>query len=305
VSLVRAGGGVVTRTGAAGDEVVLVHRPSYDDWSFPKGKLEDDEDERRCALREVEEEASLRCELVRDLGAIAYRDGQGRPKVVRYWHMRAPDGAEARARHEIDEARWVPLAEAEPMLTYVHDRTLLRRLAGEAPDTAPVAVFVVRHVKAGLRGQEQGPDELRGISRTGRKQAVKLAAVLAAQGVRTLVSSPSLRCIQTLDPLAEHLGVDITLASELSEGSDPAGALAWVAFAAAEGPAVLCTHGDVLQGMIDGLRDEGVPIGGDGMVGFEKGAAWRLEVFDGGVRKMTYVPAPEGPRPSPVSGFAI
>src|SRR6185436_5181727 len=118
------------------------------DWSFPKGKLEVDEDELGCALREVEEEAGLLCEPLRDLGVIAYRDGQERSKVVRYWHMRAADGAEVRARHEIDEARWVPLAEAEPMLTYVHDRTLLRRLAGEAPDAGPVPVFILRHVKA-------------------------------------------------------------------------------------------------------------------------------------------------------------
>ena len=96
MSLVRAAGGVVTREGPAGLEVVLVHRPAYDDWSFPKGKLETGEDELACALREVQEEAGLECRVDGDLGAIAYVDGQGRPKVVRYWHLSASDGAEVR-----------------------------------------------------------------------------------------------------------------------------------------------------------------------------------------------------------------
>jgi 8-oxo-dGTP diphosphatase len=305
MSLVRAAGGLITREGPSGLEVVLVHRPAYDDWSFPKGKLEPGEDELACALREVEEEAGLICEAVRDLGAIAYVDARGRPKVVRYWHMRGPDGADVRARHEIDDARWVPLREAEPMLSYVHDRTLLGRLAGDPATSDPIPVFVVRHVKAGERGSSGGPDELRGVSRTGRKQAVKLAAMLAPFGIVRLASSPALRCLQTLEPLADHLGIDITLAPELFEGRDAAGAEAWVLAAAADGPAVLCTHGDVLPALVEVLRARGVPVGGDGTVAFAKGGAWRLDVGEGQVRRMTYLPPPEGPRPSPDSGFVI
>ena len=166
-------------------------------------------------------------------------------------------------------------------------------------------VFVVRHVKAGERASERGPDELRSISRTGRKQAVKLAAVLAPHAIAFLVSSPALRCILTLDPLAEHLGMDIEIAPELYEGREVPGAEAWVHAAAAEGPAALCTHGDIVQGLIDVLRSRGVPVGGDGTVGFAKGSAWRLDVRDGAVRRVTYVAPPEGPRPPPDRGFAI
>jgi 8-oxo-dGTP diphosphatase len=305
VSLVRAAGGVVTREGPSGLEVALVHRPAYDDWSFPKGKLEPGEDELTCALREVREEAGLVCEAREDLGAITYVDGRDRPKVVRYWHMTADAGAEVVAAHEIDDARWVSLAEAEPMLTYVHDRTLLRRLHGDPPTGEPTPVFLVRHAKAGERGSAGGPDELRPLSRTGRKQAVKLAATLAPLGVRRLASSPALRCIQTLEPLSEHLGIDIAMAPELFEGNDPAGAEAWVLAAAADGPAALCTHGDLTFGLIAALKGRGVPIGGDGTGGNAKAAAWRLDVWDGRIRKMTYVPAPSGPRPPPESGFII
>ena len=85
--LVRAAGGVVVRAGADGPEVLLVHRPAYDDWTFPKGKLDRGETEEECALREVEEETGLRCTLGRELGSTTYRDGKGRRKRVRYWLM--------------------------------------------------------------------------------------------------------------------------------------------------------------------------------------------------------------------------
>ena len=109
----------------------MVHRPAYDDWSFPKGKLDDGESELQAALREVEEEISVRCALGRDLGTISYIDGKGRPKIVRYWEMTVTDGTELRAANEVDDARWVTLADAEGMLTYDHDRAMLDRIRVE------------------------------------------------------------------------------------------------------------------------------------------------------------------------------
>ena len=127
---VRAAGGLVWRLGAGGVELALVHRPAYDDWSFPKGKLFDGESELDAAIREVEEEIGVRCVVGRDLGTIAYRDGKGRPKTVRYWEMRLTDGDELRAANEVDDARWVAIDHASSALTYVHDRELLERFRG-------------------------------------------------------------------------------------------------------------------------------------------------------------------------------
>jgi 8-oxo-dGTP pyrophosphatase MutT (NUDIX family) len=125
--VVRAAGGVVSRQAKDGRvEVVLVHRPEYDDWSFPKGKLNPDEDEASAAVREVEEETGLRCRLARDLGVSTYSDSRGRPKTVRYWEMTRVDGALAGA-HEVDEARWVALDDAAGLLTYERDREVLDR----------------------------------------------------------------------------------------------------------------------------------------------------------------------------------
>ena len=124
-AIVLAGGGIVWRQDEGGGvEIVLVHRPVHDDWSFPKGKLDRDETEAQAALREVQEETGLWCRLGPEVGTTAYRDPKGRPKTVRYWEM-SPTAGILAAANEIDGARWVPLGEAPGLLTYDHDRRLL------------------------------------------------------------------------------------------------------------------------------------------------------------------------------------
>jgi 8-oxo-dGTP diphosphatase len=125
---VRAAGGVVIRRGRSGElEVVVVHRATYGDWTFPKGKVHEGETEEEAALREVEEETSLRCALGRELGSTRYHDSSGRPKTVRYWTM-SPVAGVLEASNEVDDARWSPVGEARALLTYVRDHVLLDRL---------------------------------------------------------------------------------------------------------------------------------------------------------------------------------
>lgn len=127
--VVRAAGGVVSRRTESGElEVVVVHRVSYGDWTFPKGKAYENETDEQAALREVEEETSLRCRLERELGTTRYRDSRDRPKSVRYWEMSVLDG-EVEPANEIDAAHWCPLSDARSLLTYARDRTLLDRLS--------------------------------------------------------------------------------------------------------------------------------------------------------------------------------
>jgi 8-oxo-dGTP diphosphatase len=127
-AVVRAAGGLVWRRAPDGAlEVVLVHRLQYDDWSFPKGKLHDGEDEPAAALREVEEETGLRCQLGAELGTTRYVDSKGRTKTVRYFEMTPGDGRLAPA-HEIDDARWVAAGEAPAVLSYARDFRLLDAL---------------------------------------------------------------------------------------------------------------------------------------------------------------------------------
>ena len=124
---VLAAGGVVVRDG----RVAIVHRPKYDDWSLPKGKLDPGEGFEEAALREVEEETGLRCRLIRELSSTEYRDAKARPKIVRYWLMSPLEG-EFTPHREVDELRWMPPGAATDVLTYPHDRELVRRWLAES-----------------------------------------------------------------------------------------------------------------------------------------------------------------------------
>ena len=126
--MIEAAGGVLwRRTSSDKVKILLVHRPRYDDWSLPKGKLEPGESARNAAVREVEEETGLRCKVGDELAELRYKDRKGRAKRVRYWAMRPVDG-EFEPNDEVDEVRWVPLADVGDVLTYGHDADVVEEL---------------------------------------------------------------------------------------------------------------------------------------------------------------------------------
>ncbi len=123
---IRAAGGLVTRTSPAGDvELLAIHRDRYDDWSLPKGKLEAGESWEAAARREVEEETGWRCDLGSELPTVQYGDRNGRPKTVRYWVMTPVEFMGFEPNDEVDEVRWIPVADATTMLSYDADRHLV------------------------------------------------------------------------------------------------------------------------------------------------------------------------------------
>jgi 8-oxo-dGTP diphosphatase len=126
---VKASGGVVWRPGEGGVEIVIVHRPQYDDWSLPKGKLDKGETWEEAALREVEEEVGLKCRLLEELEPTSYEDRKGRAKVVRYWLMEPKRDREFKPNDEVDEIRWLSPEEAAEALSYPHDAQLVREAA--------------------------------------------------------------------------------------------------------------------------------------------------------------------------------
>ena len=132
--VVQAAGGVVTRNARDGTlEVLVVHRPRYDDWSLPKGKLEPGESFEDAARREIEEETGVQVELGAALPTTDYVDRHGRPKVVHYWRM-TPVGETAwQPNDEVDETRWITVAEAGTLLSYEHDRRLVAAVDDSAP----------------------------------------------------------------------------------------------------------------------------------------------------------------------------
>lgn len=128
--LVEAAGGFVWREKHGEWQVLLVHRPRYDDWTLPKGKADPGETPEQTARREVEEETGLACRLTAPAGEVRYVDGKGRPKIVRYWHMEASrTGHQFEPNDEVDALRWCSTRDAAKLLTYDHDRKLLRKVA--------------------------------------------------------------------------------------------------------------------------------------------------------------------------------
>ncbi len=127
---VHAAGGVIRRTTEDGAvEVALIHRPKYEDWSLPKGKLEAGESHEEAALREVEEETGLTCRLERELESVSYTDPKGRPKTVRYWEMTVESG-DFRINREVDELQWLTLDDAVEKLTHGRDRDVIAAVSG-------------------------------------------------------------------------------------------------------------------------------------------------------------------------------
>src|SRR4051794_11298512 len=186
------------------DTVLLVHRPKYDDWSFPKGKLDRGEHATAAAVREVEEETGLRVRLGVPLAEQRYPIKAG-TKRVRYWIGRAlgdvdVSGYEPNA--EIDEVGWSPVDKARRRLTYEFDVTTLEEALAQHRKTR--TLIVLRHSDARSRKTWHADDRERPLLATGRQHAARLAPVLAAYDVRRLVTSSSLRCVQTLEPYAER-----------------------------------------------------------------------------------------------------
>lgn len=252
----------------------MVHRPKYDDWAWAKGKLDPGEDWAVAAVRETHEETALEVHLGRPLPCAAYtvlgRDGEPAPKEVRYWAARVTGGG-GQLANEIDEVRWLDVAAAHDLLDYARDRDQLRALvraeAVGALDTWPLVL--VRHAKAVPRSRWTDPDDqLRPLDEQGRLRAEEIAPLLAAYGVRRLVSSPSVRCADTIAPYAARLGRRLRLKEGLSEEgheADPTRAAHHLRGLVQRGaPAVLCSHGPVLPGLLEQLGELVDPGSDDG-----------------------------------------
>ena len=225
--VVPAAGGVLWRPGQDGGppEFAVVHRPRYDDWSLPKGKLDRGECGLTGAVREVREETGLDVTVGRRGRRTSYSVPEG-VKRVDYWVMRA-DGRFA-ANDEVDELRWLSPAAAAGLVTHEHDRDVLAEAQRDDVPLMP-GLVLVRHGKAGSRSEWAGPDDERPLDRRGRAQAARLAEVLPAFGPVEVLTAPPLRCRQTVQPLAERLGLEVRPAPELGEegfADDPGAGLA-------------------------------------------------------------------------------
>jgi 8-oxo-dGTP diphosphatase len=223
---VIAAGGVVWRDAPNGREVLLVHRPRYDDWSHPKGKLTPHEHVLVAARREIEEETGQRVLIGPPLGIQRYevRKNDGMvPKMVHYWSAELI-GAEREfvPNDEVDKLEWLPLDGARARLSYPRDVEILDALAIVTPVVS--TLVLIRHAEAVKRKDWDGKDTNRPLTEVGHATAERLVEVLAAVGVNRIRSSDAERCISTITPYAAEIGRQIHLHPEISErgyASDP------------------------------------------------------------------------------------
>ncbi|MBK8470425.1 MAG: NUDIX hydrolase [Actinomycetales bacterium] len=244
-------------------EVALVHRPRYDDWAWSKGKLEVDEPWPSAAVRETLEETGLQVRLGIPLPPTSYRvldrDGLPDTKHVRYWAAEVT-GGEGVLENEIDQVVWLDTLAANERLDYAHDREQLRALlrAEHNGTLRTWPLLIVRHALALPRGAWRRDDDVRPLSELGQAQSLTAATVLAAYGIRTLVTSPSTRCVDTLSPYAVQQGLELVLRPGLSEEGFMARGPKRVSRAvrrlmSAGEPAAMCSHGPVLPSMLEAL----------------------------------------------------
>lgn len=258
-SLVRAAGCVVWRRGSEELEVLVVHRPRYDDWSFPKGKLDPGESAIAAAVREVEEETGLHVSVGPRLRDDHYTISSGQPKTVSYWIARPPDSADVSdyaANAEVDGVAWLPLSEARHRLSYPRDVELLKEFAVSAYDSS--VLLVVRHAAARKRKTWEGDDAERPLAPAGRRTAEQLVPVLAAYGISHVVSSDAVRCVESVRPFVKAYAVETQLEPALSEEGVAPAPLADLAAAALQSaqPMALCTHRPVLPRLCTALGIE-------------------------------------------------
>jgi 8-oxo-dGTP diphosphatase len=199
--VIEAAGGVLWRpaSGFPGVEVALVHRPKYDDWSVPKGKLRRGEHPLLAATREVSEETGFTGLLGRPMQEVHYLK-EGLPKRVRYWAMQMTEGA-FQANDEVDQLMWLPPREAQAHVLAERDGPVLKEFAADSRATR--AVVVVRHGSAGSRDMWQGEDQDRPLDELGHAQAELLTDVLSAYGIVHAYSADTLRSLDTVGPYAE------------------------------------------------------------------------------------------------------
>ncbi|MET0999441.1 MAG: NUDIX hydrolase [Marmoricola sp.] len=260
---VVAAGAVVTRKGPDGREVLLVHRPKYDDWSFPKGKQDPGEHVTATAVREVLEETGVEIRLGRPLRPQLYAVSGGREKVVHYWvgHVVGDEDVSTyEANDEVDDLGWFSPAAAAERLTYLDDIDLLDQLRQHRKATS--VLIVVRHAKAHKRGTWDGPDPKRPLTELGEEQARALVPLLHAYGISRVLTSSSVRCVDTVQPYATEQVLPLVEADELSEELyNDSGARALLTdLMTTRGPSVLCSHRPILPHLFELLGIEEEPL---------------------------------------------
>jgi 8-oxo-dGTP diphosphatase len=284
---IAAGGGLILRQHhRKGLQVLICYRRRYDDWSLPKGKLDPGEGILGAALREVEEETGFRCAPIAHHGKVEYTLKSGTDKVVDYWTMEPISGSFS-PNDEIQRVKWLTLADAVEALSYKHDRRLVKDVSASWAVDHPV-LYLVRHAHAGDRATYEGTDDTRRpLSVRGWAQVEGITKLLHHRGITRLITSPYVRCFETLLPLSEKLGVAIEPHGALAEEASYSDVADLVDEVRGE-RAALCSHGNIIPAALQHLERTGTQMVDP--FDCKKGSIWVATTPEGQQTQARYVP---------------
>lgn len=288
-----AAGAVVWRGDPANPEIALIHRPHYDDWSLPKGKVDPGESLPTTAAREIEEETGFHVRLGKLIGKVTY-PVQGRTKVVYYWAALYLSGT-YRPNDETDELRWVPIDQAQELLSYDVDNDVVAKAQKRLQLAPTTRVLYVRHAHAHDRKKWEGDDNLRPLDKKGRRQAEMLVPMLAAYHPTAIYSARPHRCQQTAAPLADELGKDIAINKDFGDEAwekNPAAAKkAFRRVVEDGGVPVIISQGQTIPGIIEDLAPRFLKKPQEELK-FKKASVWVLSFNNGELTGADYLPSP-------------
>jgi len=288
--MIRAAGALLWReTQERTIEIALIHRPRYDDWTLPKGKIEEGETALQCAYRELVEETGIKASFTRQLGSIDYvENGEG--KRVIFWAAHcALNASTFIANEEVDQLRWLPCEEAMELSTYQSDREMIANFQSQEQRTD--TLIILRHAKALERGDWDEPDSQRTLNEVGFDQAQLLIKHLEPFAIDEVYTSDYTRCVQTVTPLAHARGLSITAVPSLNEQTfeeDPSRAVAFAnALKQDEKNIVICSHNPVIPTMLRGILN--TKLKNKDLIKLEPGDAWIVHRVKGEIVGLDYL----------------
>ena len=288
--MIRAAGALLWReVDSRNLEIALIHRPRYDDWSLPKGKIEDGETALQCAYREVFEETGIKATFTRQLGSVEYEESEQKKRVI-FWAARcAIDTGTFVVNEEVDELVWFTPEDALAKATHDSDRKMIENF--QAQEQRTDTLIILRHTKALERGDWDEVDSERTLNEVGFDQAQLLIKHLEPFAIDEVYTSNYTRCVQTVTPLSHSRGLTITQVPSLNEETFENDPQRSVAFANAlkqdEKNILICSHNPVIPTMLRGILT--TKLKNKDLIKLEPGDAWIVHRVRGEIVGLDYL----------------
>jgi phosphohistidine phosphatase SixA/8-oxo-dGTP pyrophosphatase MutT (NUDIX family) len=288
--MIRAAGALLWReTTERTIEIALIHRPKYDDWTLPKGKIEEGETALQCAYRELIEETGITASFTRQLGTVEYEESGQRKRVIFWAAQCAKDASQFIANEEVDQLEWLSPELALSKASHESDQEMIENFLSQSPRTD--TLIILRHTKALERGDWDEEDSQRTLDELGFDQAQLLIKHLQPFAIEEIYTSDFTRCVQTVTPLAHSRGLSITQVPSLNEYTFNEDPLRAVSFANAlkqdEKNILICSHNPVIPTMLRGILN--TKLKNKDLIKLEPGDAWIVHRVQGEIVGLDYL----------------